>query len=166
MVKVPVYGYTTGVFSARKIARKLNEDVAFRRSGRGHRARRQAASGNRRGVSAAHRSDGGEDEDARGTRRLPPSQVTGRTTQRLDQEHVLGFRQFSIRQGLNRAQAEWTRMAGGLRALPRNNACLEGPHMEPSARRLRVQIGEDYVALMRNDIRDGMNSITAVRKGH
>jgi transposase/IS5 family transposase len=30
MVKVMVYGYATGVFSSRKIARKLHEDVAFR----------------------------------------------------------------------------------------------------------------------------------------
>ena len=30
MVKVLVYGYATGVFSSRKIARKLYEDVAFR----------------------------------------------------------------------------------------------------------------------------------------
>ncbi len=30
MVKVLVYGYATGVFSSRKIARKLREDVAFR----------------------------------------------------------------------------------------------------------------------------------------
>src|SRR5215213_9656950 len=30
MVKVLIYGYATGVFSSRKIARKLHEDVAFR----------------------------------------------------------------------------------------------------------------------------------------
>src|SRR5450756_1266978 len=30
MVKVLVYGYASGVFSSRKIARKLQEDVAFR----------------------------------------------------------------------------------------------------------------------------------------
>ena len=30
MVKVLVYGYATGVFSSRKIARKLHENVAFR----------------------------------------------------------------------------------------------------------------------------------------
>ena len=30
MVKVLMYGYATGVFSSRKIARKLHEDVAFR----------------------------------------------------------------------------------------------------------------------------------------
>ena len=30
MVKVLVYGYVTGCFSSRKIARKLYEDVAFR----------------------------------------------------------------------------------------------------------------------------------------
>jgi len=30
MVKVLVYAYATGVFSSRKIARKLHEDVAFR----------------------------------------------------------------------------------------------------------------------------------------
>ena len=30
MVKVLVYGYATGVFSSRKIAHKLHEDVAFR----------------------------------------------------------------------------------------------------------------------------------------
>ena len=30
LVKVLVYGYATGVFSSRKIARKLYEDVAFR----------------------------------------------------------------------------------------------------------------------------------------
>ncbi len=30
MVKVLIYGYTSGVFSSRKIARKLTEDVAFR----------------------------------------------------------------------------------------------------------------------------------------
>jgi len=30
MVKVLIYGYATGVFSSRKIARKLREDVAFR----------------------------------------------------------------------------------------------------------------------------------------
>jgi transposase len=30
VVKVLVYGYATGVFSSRKIARKLYEDMAFR----------------------------------------------------------------------------------------------------------------------------------------
>ena len=30
MLKVLMYGYATGVFSSRKIARKLHEDVAFR----------------------------------------------------------------------------------------------------------------------------------------
>ena len=30
MVKVLLYGYATGTFSSRKIARKLEEDVAFR----------------------------------------------------------------------------------------------------------------------------------------
>src|SRR6202035_2724020 len=30
MVKVMIYGYATGVFSSRKMARKLHEDVAFR----------------------------------------------------------------------------------------------------------------------------------------
>ena len=30
MVKVLIYGYATGVFSSRKIARKLHEDIAFR----------------------------------------------------------------------------------------------------------------------------------------
>ena len=30
MVKVLVYGYATGVFSSRKLARRLHEDVAFR----------------------------------------------------------------------------------------------------------------------------------------
>jgi len=30
MVKVLLYGYATGVFSSRKIATKLHEDVAFR----------------------------------------------------------------------------------------------------------------------------------------
>jgi transposase len=30
MVKVLVYGYASGVFSSRKLARKLHEDVAFR----------------------------------------------------------------------------------------------------------------------------------------
>ena len=30
MVKVLIYGYSTGVFSSRKLARKLHEDVAFR----------------------------------------------------------------------------------------------------------------------------------------
>jgi len=36
LVKVLVYGYTTGVFSSRKIARKLYEDVAFRMLGAGN----------------------------------------------------------------------------------------------------------------------------------
>ena len=35
MVKLLIYGYATGVFSSRKIARKLHEDVAFRVLGRG-----------------------------------------------------------------------------------------------------------------------------------
>ena len=30
MVKLLIYGYSTGVFSSRKLARKLHEDVAFR----------------------------------------------------------------------------------------------------------------------------------------
>ena len=30
MVKLLIYGYATGVFSSRKIARELHEDVAFR----------------------------------------------------------------------------------------------------------------------------------------
>ena len=36
MVKVLVYGYATGVFSSRKIAKKLHEDVAFRVLGAGN----------------------------------------------------------------------------------------------------------------------------------
>jgi transposase len=36
MVKVLVYGYASGVFSSRKIARKLHEDVAFRVLGAGN----------------------------------------------------------------------------------------------------------------------------------
>jgi transposase len=36
LVKVLVYAYATGVFSSRKIARKLYEDVAFRVLGAGH----------------------------------------------------------------------------------------------------------------------------------
>lgn len=36
MVKVLLYTYATGVFSSRKIARKLHEDVAFRMLGAGN----------------------------------------------------------------------------------------------------------------------------------
>ena len=36
MVKVLVYGYATGVFSSRAMARKLEEDVAFRVLGAGN----------------------------------------------------------------------------------------------------------------------------------
>jgi transposase len=36
MVKVLIYGYATGVFSSRKIARKLHEDIAFRVLGAGN----------------------------------------------------------------------------------------------------------------------------------
>jgi transposase len=36
MVKVLVYGYATGVFSSRKIARRLHEDLAFRLLGAGN----------------------------------------------------------------------------------------------------------------------------------
>lgn len=36
MVKVMIYAYATGVFSSRKIARKLEEDVAFRMLGAGN----------------------------------------------------------------------------------------------------------------------------------
>ena len=36
LVKVLVYGYATGVFSSRKLARKLFEDVAFRVLGAGN----------------------------------------------------------------------------------------------------------------------------------
>jgi transposase len=36
MVKVLIYGYASGVFSSRKIARKLHEDVAFRVLGAGN----------------------------------------------------------------------------------------------------------------------------------
>lgn len=36
MVKVLIYGYATGVFSSRKLARKLHEDVAFRLLGAGN----------------------------------------------------------------------------------------------------------------------------------
>ena len=36
MVKVLLYGYATGVFSSRALARKLEEDVAFRVLGAGH----------------------------------------------------------------------------------------------------------------------------------
>jgi len=36
MVKVLIYGYATGVFSSRKLARKLHEDVAFRVLGAGN----------------------------------------------------------------------------------------------------------------------------------
>ena len=36
MVKVLVYGYATGVFSSRKIARRLHEDLAFRMLGAGN----------------------------------------------------------------------------------------------------------------------------------
>ena len=35
MVKVLIYGYTTGVFSSRRLAKKLEEDVAFRVLGAG-----------------------------------------------------------------------------------------------------------------------------------
>ena len=33
MVKVLIYGYATGVFSSRKMAAKMSEDVAFRMLG-------------------------------------------------------------------------------------------------------------------------------------
>ena len=36
LVKVMIYGYATGVFSSRKMARKLYEDVAFRMLGAGN----------------------------------------------------------------------------------------------------------------------------------
>lgn len=36
MVKVLIYGYATGCFSSRKLARKLHEDVAFRLLGAGN----------------------------------------------------------------------------------------------------------------------------------
>ena len=36
MVKVMIYGYATGVFSSRKLARKVHEDVAFRVLGAGN----------------------------------------------------------------------------------------------------------------------------------
>ena len=36
MVKVLIYGYATGVFSSRRIAKKLEEDVAFRVLGAGN----------------------------------------------------------------------------------------------------------------------------------
>jgi transposase len=36
MVKVLIYGYATGVFSSRKLARKLHEDIAFRVLGAGN----------------------------------------------------------------------------------------------------------------------------------
>ena len=36
MVKVLLYGYATGVFSSRKMAKKLEEDVAFRMLGAGN----------------------------------------------------------------------------------------------------------------------------------
>jgi hypothetical protein len=36
MVKVLIYGYATGVFRSRKLARKLHEDVAFRVLGAGN----------------------------------------------------------------------------------------------------------------------------------
>ncbi len=36
MVKVLVYGYATGVFSSRKIERRLHEDLAFRMLGAGN----------------------------------------------------------------------------------------------------------------------------------
>ena len=36
MVKLLVYGYATGVFSSRKIERRLHEDLAFRLLGAGH----------------------------------------------------------------------------------------------------------------------------------
>jgi transposase len=36
MVKVLIYGYATGVFSSRRLARKLHEDVAFRLLGAGN----------------------------------------------------------------------------------------------------------------------------------
>ena len=35
MVKVLIYGYATGVFSSRRLAKKLQEDVAFRVLGAG-----------------------------------------------------------------------------------------------------------------------------------
>ena len=35
MVKVLIYGYATGVFSSRRLAKKLEEDVAFRVLGAG-----------------------------------------------------------------------------------------------------------------------------------
>ena len=36
MVKVLIYGYATGVFSSRRLAKKLEEDVAFRVLGAGN----------------------------------------------------------------------------------------------------------------------------------
>ncbi len=36
MLKVLIYAYVSGVFSSRKIARKLEEDVAFRESTAGN----------------------------------------------------------------------------------------------------------------------------------
>ncbi len=47
MMKVLIYGYATGVFSSRGLARKLEEDAAFRVLAAGnfpnHRATRQAS---------------------------------------------------------------------------------------------------------------------------
>jgi len=54
---------------------------------------------------ATDRGDGGEYEDAAGTRRLPPTQMADRITQRLDQER-LGVPAVRMR-GLHRVQAEW-----------------------------------------------------------
>lgn len=44
MVKLLVYGYATGVFSSRKMARKLHEDVAFRVLAAGNYAQRRMES--------------------------------------------------------------------------------------------------------------------------
>ena len=74
MVKVLVYAYATGVFSSRKIARKLHEDIAFRVLAAdnfpAHRTIRVARS------TSAHTSSG----TARSASSKPPSAMNDSTT--------------------------------------------------------------------------------------
>ena len=112
MVKVLLYAYARGVFSSRKIAAKLHEDVAFRLLA----ACNQPAGRTIRDFRASHLKELGElfvqvvrlawemGPVKLGTIAEPPNGWI---------KSVLGFRQFSMR-GLHRITAQWKLVCAAL----------------------------------------------------
>ena len=113
MVKVLLYGYATGVFSSRALARKLEEDVAFRVLGAGsfpsHRTlcefRRRYLGEQGCEDAPGDASHGREAGHADGPGALRAREWLSEAPNGWVKE-VLGFRRFSVR-GLDKARGEW-----------------------------------------------------------